>query len=50
MQSPKHWDDVYRSKSFDAVSWYAPHLTESLLLIEQLCPDKSAGIVDIGGG
>lgn len=50
MQSHNHWEDVYGSKSFDSVSWYAPHLTESLLLIEQLCPDKAAGIVDIGGG
>ncbi|PUE11011.1 hypothetical protein B9Z51_01350 [Limnohabitans sp. T6-5] len=45
-----HWENVYRSKSFDAVSWYAPHLGESLRLIEQLCPDKTAAIVDVGGG
>lgn len=45
-----HWENIYRSKSFDAVSWYAPHLGESLRLIEQLCPDKTAAIVDVGGG
>lgn len=50
MQSPDHWESVYRKKSFDSVSWYAPHLDESLLLIDQLCPDKTAAIVDIGGG
>lgn len=50
MQSSEHWEDVYRNKRFDAVSWYAPHLGESLRLIEQLCPDKTAAIVDIGGG
>jgi SAM-dependent methyltransferase len=50
MQSSKHWEDVYRNKRFDAVSWYAPHLGESLRLIEHLCPDKTAAIVDIGGG
>lgn len=44
------WENVYRSKNFDAVSWYAPHLGESLRLIEQLCPDKTAAIVDVGGG
>jgi SAM-dependent methyltransferase len=50
MQNSEHWEDVYRNKRFDAVSWYAPHLEESLRLFEQLCPDKTAAIVDIGGG
>jgi SAM-dependent methyltransferase len=50
MQSSDYWDEVYRNKKFDAVSWYAPHLSESLRLVEQLCPDKTAAIVDIGGG
>lgn len=46
----QHWDNIYRSKPFDAVSWYTPHLGESLRLIEHLCPDKTAAMVDIGGG
>ena len=50
IHSANHWENVYRSKSFDAVSWYAPHLGESLRLIEQLCPDKTAAIIDVGGG
>lgn len=50
MHTSEHWDTVYRSKKPDAVSWYAPHLGESLGLIEQFCPDKTAAIVDIGGG
>jgi SAM-dependent methyltransferase len=50
MQTNEHWDNVYRSKSHDAMSWYAPHLSESLELIEQYCPDKTAAIIDIGGG
>jgi len=50
VQTSEHWDDVYRNKRFDAVSWYAPHLGESLRLIEELCPDRTAAIVDIGGG
>jgi 16S rRNA G1207 methylase RsmC len=50
MQTSEHWEDVYRYKRFDAVSWYAPHLGESLRLMEHLCPDKTAAIVDIGGG
>jgi SAM-dependent methyltransferase len=50
MQTSEHWEDVYRNKRFDAVSWYAPHLGESLRLIEHLCPEKTAAIADIGGG
>jgi SAM-dependent methyltransferase len=50
MHTADHWENVYLSKSFDTVSWYAPHLAESLRLIEQLCPDKTAAVVDIGGG
>jgi SAM-dependent methyltransferase len=50
MQTAEHWENVYRTKDFDAVSWYAPHLVESLRLIGQLTPDKTAAIVDIGGG
>jgi SAM-dependent methyltransferase len=50
MQTADHWESVYRNKSFDSVSWYAPHLGDSIRLIEELCPDKTAAIVDIGGG
>ena len=50
MPKADHWENVYRNKKFDAVSWYAPHLGDSLRLIEQLCPDKTAAIVDIGAG
>jgi len=46
----QHWDKVYQSKPFDTVSWYTPHLGESLRLIEALCPDRTAAVVDIGGG
>jgi len=50
MQTAEHWENVYRTKDFDAVSWYAPHLGESLRLIRQLAPDKMAAVVDIGAG
>jgi len=50
MQVSDHWENVYRNKPFDAVSWYAPHLGESLRLIQQLSPEPTASIVDIGGG
>ena len=50
MPKADYWENVYRNKKFDAVSWYAPHLGDSLRSIEQLCPDKTAAIVDIGAG
>jgi SAM-dependent methyltransferase len=50
MRTEDHWDKVYSNKNFDSVSWYAPHLDKSLLLIETLCPDRASAIVDIGGG
>ena len=48
--APNHWNDVYRKKRFDSVSWYAPHLEESLRLITTLCTDPNAAIIDVGGG
>ena len=45
-----HWEKLYQSKRFDSVSWYSPHLEESLHLIEALAPGKSASIIDVGGG
>ena len=46
----EHWEKIYKSSAPDAVSWYAPHLERSLALIERACPDRSAVIIDIGGG
>lgn len=50
MGNRQHWEDVYRSKRYDQVSWFTPHLEESLRLIRQLAPDRSASVIDIGGG
>jgi SAM-dependent methyltransferase len=45
-----HWETVYRTKARDAVSWYRPHLETSLRLIQQVAPDRSSALVDIGAG
>ncbi|MDP9140066.1 MAG: class I SAM-dependent methyltransferase [Pseudomonadota bacterium] len=45
-----HWEQVYRTKAHDAVSWYRPHLETSLRLISQVAPAESASVIDIGGG
>ena len=45
-----HWENVYKSKGPEQVSWFQPHLTKSLELITQSGVDKKARIIDIGGG
>lgn len=44
-----HWENVYKSKQVDAVSWYQQKPTKSLQLIEQFSPNINS-IIDIGGG
>jgi SAM-dependent methyltransferase len=50
MNTQTHWESVYSSKAPDAVSWYRPHLEISLDLIERHAADRSASIIDVGGG
>jgi len=50
MNSQNHWERVYKGKAPTAVSWYRPHLDKSLSLIEELAAERSASIIDVGGG
>ena len=50
MSSPAHWNNIYRTKQRNEVSWYAPHLDRSLSLITEAAPNKVAEIIDIGAG
>lgn len=50
MNTQEHWDQIYRTKAPDQVSWYSPHLSASLELIERASVSRTAAIVDIGGG
>ena len=45
-----HWERVYETKAPDAVSWYAPHLDESLRYIRLTGMALDSRIVDVGGG
>lgn len=45
-----HWENVYETKAPDAVSWYAPHLDESLQYVRRTGVALDAHIVDVGGG
>jgi len=45
-----HWEHIYGTKAPDAVSWYAPHLNESLEYIRRTNVVADAAVIDIGGG
>jgi SAM-dependent methyltransferase len=45
-----HWEAVYGRKAADQVSWYRPHLEQSLELIEGAALGPEAAIIDVGGG
>jgi SAM-dependent methyltransferase len=45
-----HWDTIYRTKRPDEVSWFQREATVSLDLIRRAVPDRSARIIDVGGG
>ena len=50
MDTQAHWERVYGTKSPTEVSWFRPHLETSLSLIERVAGDRSASIIDVGGG
>ncbi|OYX34301.1 MAG: SAM-dependent methyltransferase [Caulobacterales bacterium 32-69-10] len=50
MNSKAHWEQVYRSKAPEQVSWYRPHLDVSLRLIAAAAPDRRSAVIDVGGG
>ncbi len=50
MSMQSHWERVYATKAPDQVSWFRPHLETSLSLIQRSTGDRSARIIDVGGG
>src|SRR5665811_285367 len=50
MDPQAHWERVYGTKVPTEVSWFCPHLETSLALIERVAGDRSASIIDVGGG
>src|SRR5574339_668969 len=50
MQPRQHWEDVYERKRPDEVSWYRPHLEQSLRFIDEARLSPDAAIIDVGGG
>ncbi|MCH2233553.1 MAG: class I SAM-dependent methyltransferase [Crocinitomicaceae bacterium] len=45
-----HWERVYETKSPQEVSWTQDVPRTSLYFIEKYAPNKSAKIIDVGGG
>ncbi len=50
MNKQEHWEQVYKSKDTDRVSWYEPTPDTSLSLISSLELSPDSAIIDIGGG
>jgi trans-aconitate methyltransferase len=50
MTTHEHWDAVYATKSDHEVSWYQADPRLSMELIMEVCTDRTARIIDVGGG
>ncbi|WP_064712696.1 class I SAM-dependent methyltransferase [Rhizobium bangladeshense] len=46
----EHWDEVYRTKAADSVSWYQPTPEPSLRALGELHLPVTAALIDVGGG
>ncbi len=49
-QKKKHWETIYQTKDVHTVSWFQREARESLHLITRFAPDRTAPIIDVGGG
>ncbi len=50
MKNKTHWEHIYQTKPATQVSWFQAHPLLSLQYIQQAGVDKTAQIIDIGGG
>lgn len=50
MENKTHWEHIYQTKSTTQVSWYQEHAQYSVQFIQKTGIQKSAAIIDIGGG
>lgn len=50
MSTKSHWEEVYQTRSTDAVGWFQAEARTSRELILESAPDRETAIVDIGGG
>jgi SAM-dependent methyltransferase len=50
MDPRSHWQKVYTTRKPTEVSWYQPEAVLSLSMIRRVAADRSAAIIDVGGG
>ena len=50
MDRKQHWEDVYRQKPEDSLSWFQPQPEISLELIHAAGLQKTDALIDVGGG
>tara|TARA_R110002050_G_scaffold79882_1_gene170800 strand:- start:1137 stop:1748 length:612 start_codon:yes stop_codon:yes gene_type:complete len=50
MNKKEHWENVFKTKSLNEVSWYEPVPETSLAFLKESNIPKTAKIIDIGGG
>ena len=50
IDKPSYWNKVYETKGEADVSWFQKNPEPSLEFIRLYAPDRSAAIIDIGGG
>ena len=50
MDQKKHWETIYQTKDVHTVGWFQVDARESLDLITRYAPDRTAPIIDVGGG
>ena len=50
MNPKEHWEDIYTTKEPHEVSWTQPTPALSLQFITQVAPQRTARILDVGGG
>jgi SAM-dependent methyltransferase len=50
MDRKAHWDAIYRLTQPTQVSWYQAEAVVSRSLIQRVAPDRTASIIDVGGG
>ncbi|MDT3776702.1 class I SAM-dependent methyltransferase [Nitrospira sp. MA-1] len=50
MDRKTHWEKIYRTTAAEEWGWYQSHPTMSLHLIESTGVQKTASLIDVGGG
>lgn len=50
MNKKEHWENVFKTKPLNEVSWYEPLPETSLTFLKESKIPKTAKIIDIGGG